>query len=148
MLRRTVAAPDGTEWTLGRRWFPRRRRLGRVDIGDIGGVPDFGGGLDDLGVIGVIIGAILLTIATVILVLVLVNVLAIALELMILIVALLAGVVGRVVFRRPWTVFARSPHVTHERQVVGWRASRRLLRELAARLSSGLELEAPAGDRR
>jgi hypothetical protein len=56
-------APDGRTWKVGRRWFPRRRRLGRADVSDA--MPDFvsfDGGLDDLGVVGTIIAAILLVI--------------------------------------------------------------------------------------
>jgi hypothetical protein len=147
MLRRKVTSPDGRTWTLGRRWLPARRRLARVDIGDIG-LPDVSGGLDDLGIVGTIIAAILLVIAVVVIALVLFNVLAIAIEFLIVLVALVAGVVGRLVFRRPWTVFARSGATVHYRPVVGWRASRRALDEMAARLSSGSELEPAPGDRR
>jgi hypothetical protein len=147
MLRRKVTSPDGRTWTLGRRWAPARRRFARVDIGDIG-IPDVSGGLDDLGIIGTVIAAILLAIAVVVIALVLFNVVAIAIEFLIVFVALVAGVVGRVVFRRPWTVFARSGAVVHYRPAVGWRASRRALDELAARLRSGLELDTAPRDRR
>jgi hypothetical protein len=146
MFRHTVTAPDGTKWTLGRRWLPRWKKLGRVDPGDTG-LPDLDGGVDDLGIFGAIILAIFLFIAAVFLALVLFNVVAIALELMIFIVALLAGLFGRVVLRRPWTVVARSKHLTHERQAVGWRGSRALIRDMASRLGSGAELEPAAGDR-
>src|SRR5689334_9207133 len=101
MFRRKVTAPDGTKWTLGRRWMPRRRRLGRVDVPDGGGadwMPDIG---DDLGILGAIVLAIFLVIAAVFVVLVLFNVIAIAVELLILIVLFVAGIVSRVVFRRP-----------------------------------------------
>src|SRR4051794_23835008 len=127
MLRRKVTGPDGRVWKLGRRWMPRRRRIGRVDVPDLG-VPDFG--LDDLGAV---IGAIVLAIAVVLLALVLFNVVAIAIELMIVIVLFLAGVVGRVVFRRPWTVFAQTKNVSYHRNVVGWRASRRAIDDMAGR---------------
>src|SRR3954470_17553896 len=138
MLRRKVTSPDGRTWTLGRRWMPARRKLGRVDIGDIG-IPDVSGGLDDLGIVGTIIAAILLAHAGVVIALVLFNVLAIAIEFLIVLVALVAGVVGRVVFRRPWTVFARWGAAGHYRPVAGWPAGRRALDEMAARLSSGSE---------
>jgi|tagenome__1003787_1003787.scaffolds.fasta_scaffold19884229_2 hypothetical protein len=144
MFRRSVTSPDGTKWKLGRRWFPRWKKLGRADVGDFGpDIPDFGG--DDLGIIGTILLAIFLVIAAIFLVLVLFNVVAIAIELMIFIVVALAGFLGRVVFRKPWTVFASSKGMTHERQVVGWRDSRVLIDDMATRLASGLEL--PAGDR-
>src|SRR3954468_9385609 len=82
MVRRKVTSPDGRTWTLGRRWMPARRRLGRMDVPDLG-LPDVGGGLDDLGVVGTIIGAIVLAIAVVVIALVLFNVIAIALEFLI-----------------------------------------------------------------
>jgi hypothetical protein len=147
MLRRKVTSPDGRVWKLGRHWMPRRRRLGRVDVPDLG-VPDFGGGLDDLGVLGAVIGAILLAIAAVILALLLFNVIAITIELLIVLVLFLGGVVGRVVFRRPWTVFAEARNASYTRRVVGWGASRRELDAMAARLQSGLELEPAPGDGR
>jgi hypothetical protein len=90
MLRRTVTAPDGTKWKLGRRWLPRWKQLARADPGDFSpDMPDF----------------------------------------------------GRVVLRKPWTVYAKSRRLTHERQVVGWRDSRLLIADMATRLSSGVELE-------
>ena len=76
------------------------------------------------------------------------NVVAIAIELTIFLVALLVGLFSRVVLRRPWTVFAKSGTLTHERHVVGWRGSRRADRRLASRLASGLELQPAPRDRR
>jgi hypothetical protein len=135
MFRRTVTSPDGTKWKLGRRWLPRWKKLGRADVGDFGpDVPDFGG--DDLGIVGTIVLAIFLVIAAIFLVLVLFNVVAIAIELMIFIVVALAGLFGRVVLRRPWTVFAKSTRRVHERQAVGWRGSRAALDELASELQA------------
>ncbi len=34
-----VSAPDGRTWKVGRRWMPRRPRLGRADVSDA--MPDF-----------------------------------------------------------------------------------------------------------
>jgi hypothetical protein len=79
---------------------------------------------------------------------VLFNVFALALELLIVIVVALAGIVGRVVFRRPWIVFARSGDARIELPVVGYFNSRRELAELASRLSLGTELQAAPSDRR
>jgi len=126
--------------------MPRRRRLGRVDVGDGGGLdwmPDFS---DDLGIFGAIILAIFVVIAAIFVALVLFNVIAIAIELLLVIVLFVFGVVSRVVFRRPWTVFAASKDQTITRSIVGWRASKREIEDLSARLQSGLE-PAP-GDRR
>src|SRR4051794_27665018 len=145
MFRRKVSSPDGRQWRLGRRWLPRRRRIGRPDVGDIGApdwIPDFA---DDLGIIGTIILAVFAAIVAIVLVLVLLNVLAIALELTLVVVLLVWGVVARVVFRRPWTVFAASGSTVYTRSIVGWRASGREIENMAARLRSGLQLEPPAG---
>jgi hypothetical protein len=147
MFRRTVTAPDGTKWKLGRRWFPRWKRLARADPGSGPDLPD-GGFDDDTGIFATIFFAIFAVIAAIFLILVLFNVVAIAIELMIFVVALFVGLFSRVVLRRPWTVYASSKHLTHERHAVGWRGSRRLIDDMAARLSSGLELEPAAGDRR
>jgi hypothetical protein len=148
MFRRTATSPDGRKWTLGRHWMPRRRRLGRADPGDA--MPDFLSfdSADDLGVLGAILLAAVALVVAIVLALLLFNVVAIAIELLILIVLLVAGVVGRVVFRRPWTVFAKSGSTLHTRPVVGWRASGRAIDELAERIASGAELEPAPGDRR
>lgn len=58
------------------------------------------------------------------------------------IVVALVTLIGRVVFRRPWIVFARSGSELREHRVVGYRASRRRRSALAA------ELEAAPRDRR
>ena len=59
-------------------------------------------------------------------------------------VLVVAGVLGRVLFRRPWTVRAAGPG-TAERtaQVVGWGAARRARDEMADQLRLGLTTEIP-----
>jgi hypothetical protein len=139
-----ISAPDGRTWKIGRRWFPRRRRLGRADVSDAWpDFLDFDGGLDDLGVVGTIIAAVVLVILAVFLALVLFNVIAIALELLLVILLLFAGVFSRVVLRRPWIVQARSGDMVLEWPVVGWFPSRRKISAVAAQLRSGAELDAP-----
>jgi hypothetical protein len=145
MFRRKVTSPDGRKWTLGRHWMPRRRKLGRAKLRDLDApdfLPDFG---DDLGIIGAIILVFLAIIVAIILILVLFNVFAIAIELMLVLLLLLWGVVARVVFRRPWTVFAKSDSALYTRQVVGWRASGRAITEIEQDLRSGVQLQIPAG---
>jgi hypothetical protein len=148
MFRRKVTAPDGRRWTLGRHWLPRRKRFKKADLTDTG--PDFPGidGLDDLGIFGFIIAAILAVIVAIFLALLLFNVIALAIELLIVIVVGLAGLVGRVVFRRPWVVFARSGDARLEYRVVGYFNSRRTLQDVASRLAIGTQLEPAAGDGR
>jgi len=147
MFRRKVTAPDGRTWTLGRRWMPRYRRIGRADPGDVApDVPDLGG--DDTGILAAIVLAIFAVIAAVFIALVLFNVVAIAIELLLIVVLFVAGVVGRVVFRRPWVVFAAAKNASfHEVGIVGWRASRREIDRLAGLIASGAELEPASRDR-
>ena len=52
-----------------------------------------------------------------------------ALELVLVALIVVVGVAGRVLFRRPWTIFARSDTTDgdpreHTWEVVGWRAAR------------------------
>jgi hypothetical protein len=138
MFRRKVTGPDGRTWKVGRRWFPRYRKGKRVDMGDLS-FPDLGGGGDDLGIIGVILLAIGAVIAAIVLILVAFNVVVIAIELLIVTVLFMAGLFGRIVLRKPWTVFAKSGDALIERQVVGWRGSKREIADLGGALASGLE---------
>jgi hypothetical protein len=68
-------------------------------------------------------------------------VIAIAVELTLLALVLVAAVAGRVLLRRPWTVFARSegagPAQEHTWQVVGWRRSDRLIEDVIRSLEKG-----------
>ena len=75
------------------------------------------------------------------------NVFALALELLIVIIVALAGVIGRVVFRRPWIVFARHEKERLEWPVVGYFNSRRRIEEIAGQLSMGTQLEPAPRDR-
>ena len=66
--------------------------------------------------------------------------LAIAVEILIGALVLLGALAGRVVLRRPWTVFAECGDVTQEWRVVGWRASGRRIGEVADALERGMPL--------
>ncbi len=147
MFRRKVTAPDGRRWTLGRHWLPRRKKLKKADLTDFG--PDLPGfdGLDDLGIVGTIIAAIFIVILAVFLALLLFNVIAIAIELLIVIFVALAGIIGRVVFRRPWIVFARTKDVVHEWPVVGYLNGRRRIQEISSQLALGTQLDPAPRDR-
>lgn len=120
--------------------MPRRKRFKKADLD----LPDFLGnfGGDDLGIFAAIFLAIAAFFLAIFLALLLFNVVALAIELSIVIVAGLVGLISRVVFRRPWTVFARSGDQQFEYPVVGYLNSRRRIDELAGRLSSGAELPA------
>jgi hypothetical protein len=146
---RKVTAPDGTEWKLGRRWIGKRARLGRAKMRDAGDLASgFDMGADDLGIIGAIVFAVVAIVVLVFAVLLLFNVVAIAIELAIILIVLIGGIVGRVAFRRPWTIFGKTEGREWEQRVVGWRASGRALDEAAQRIASGAELETSPRDRR
>ena len=92
-----------------------RRRSDLADIADPGCAVDLGESI-----------AVFLIVVAFVVFMVLVGFpLLIALgELLILLVLALSGVVGRVLFRRPWTVDAMGPDGSHHRwSVVGWRRS-------------------------
>ena len=61
------------------------------------------------------------------------------------IIVALVGLISRVVFRRPWTVFAKSGDQQLTYPVVGYLNSKRRIDELATQLSSGAQL--PPGHR-
>jgi hypothetical protein len=139
MFRRKVQDPHGRRWTLGRHWLPRRKRFDKKDI-DLPDVPGLDG--DDLGIFAAIFLAIAAFFLAIFLALLLFNVVALAIELTIVIVVGLATLIGRVVFRRPWIVFAAAGDQRLEYPVVGYFNSRRRIGELAAALSSGAQLPA------
>ncbi len=142
-----VTAPDGTRWKVGRQWWPERK-LSDPDVADLpvvdgggngGGGGGFGlDGIDEglalLAIIGIVILAIFLITTVVI------PIIAFTIELLIVIVVFFAGIAGRVLFRKPWTVRARATHQTHRRQIVGFRASGRLRDEMAGALREGRAL--------
>ncbi len=101
------------------------------DIGDLGGIDE---GLALLAIIGVVILAILLLTTVVI------PVIAFTLELVLFLLVFLFGIAGRVLFRRPWTVRARSAHQEQRWQQVGFRRSGRLRDEVADALAGGRAL--------
>jgi hypothetical protein len=62
-------------------------------------------------------------------------------ELLVLVLLAVAGIVGRVLFRRPWTIDAVGPDGTYQRWgVVGWRASGAAQRFVAQTLVATGEL--------
>jgi hypothetical protein len=141
-----VTAPDGTRWKVGRQWWPDRDvdtldaagELGADAGGDGGWFPDLGDA-DAFVVVIVAIGVVLLTILFI--TTVVIPVIAFTLELMLLLVLFFAGIAGRLLFRKPWTVRARADGLTRHRwQVVGFRNSGELRDEVAAALSSGRAL--------
>jgi hypothetical protein len=130
-----VTAADGTEWTVGRVWFGQRRMKSRAwrqglgsglvdgDSGDmiISGLFDGGLDLED-GLVVLAVGVALIFI--------IVPLLLFGLELIILGILLAAGLVGRSLFGKPWTVTAapsgdQTPAAAW--RVKGWHRSAQLI---------------------
>jgi hypothetical protein len=143
MFRRKVQDPHGRKWTLGRHWMPRRKRFKKADLDMPDFLTDIGG--DDLGIFAAIFLAIAAFFLTIFLALLLFNVVALAIELSIVIIVALVGLISRVIFRRPWIVFAKSGDQQLEYPVVGYLNSGQRIDELAEALSSGAQL--PPGHR-
>lgn len=143
-----MLAPDGRSWKVSRQWLPStrvrvRRERDLPDLPDASWLPD----VADAGAGGVL-AAFAIVIVGIFLLLVVWPVVALALELVILLVLFLAGIVGRLVLRRPWRIVARSkspgPKVLAW-NVVGWRASGRVIGEVEQALRSGADQPRPAG---
>lgn len=113
----------------------RQREWGVTDRGSVGDLF----ALDDITPAGVL-AAFAITVLGVFLLLVVWPVVALAIELVILLVLFLAALVARILFRRPWRIVARTkgpPQSYLAWDVVGWRASRRVLGEIAEALRAG-----------
>lgn len=128
-----VETAEGT-WHVRRRWAPRhlgadtivgrfrnrtrkvrKRTTDTADIPDPGCAPDFGEAIA-VFIIAIVVVVFLIFIGIPFLV-------ALG-ELLLILVLALAGLAGRVLFRRPWTVDAVSPDGDHTMwAIVGWRAS-------------------------
>ncbi len=160
-----VTDPDGTRWTVRVAWEPRWRALARrfggwrrkrsnrdggsgdlvdraVQVGDAAssGSRGGGGGGFDLGdavfVLVVVFFAVIA--AAALFWWVLLPLLLIVIDLVVALVLLVLALMGRVLFRRPWTVAATTSNgarITAE--VVGWRAALRWRDEMAGLLERG-----------
>jgi len=150
----TVTSPDGHRWRVGRRWMdrslpdPRQRyRANREKVfgDDSGGgpldvfiLPDFGAlDFDDNPVAAVAI-AVAVAIGALLLFLILPPLIGGAFELIVLLVLLWSGIVGRVLFGRPWVVAAidlHDPERSAAFAVKGWRRSGETVEQLAREIS-------------
>ena len=155
--RRTVIAPDGRTWRVGRRWFGKRIRLrgeDRPDRPDLSDGPDLSEGFDgsslgdffsfdDITPAGILAG-LAIAVAAAFAVLVVWPVVVLAIELVLLLVVAAATLAGRILFRRPWTVEARTQSPTRrvrEWEVVGWRRSSALIDEICTGLADGRDVD-------
>jgi hypothetical protein len=138
---RRIVAPDGVEWQVRRRWSTRRfgwtwkRRSVAADaisgLGNGIGSVDFQDG-------GLVVVAVLAA------VLIAIPLLFFGIELIILGALLAAGAIGRVLFRQPWVIEARSndplaPERRLEWHVIGWRKSQGLIDSVISDLAAGRE---------
>ncbi len=148
IARHRVVAPGARIWTVGIRWLPRRRaaRASRPPSGS--GEPI----VTDSELWSLVDGAPRRVTAydTVVVIAILTAIVAFAffvVEAIVVFLVALALIVGRVVFRRPWTVEAVGEEKTYEWAVVGWKKSRDMIDEIAFRLENGDaldDLSAPA----
>jgi hypothetical protein len=149
---RTVTAPNGERWRVGRRWLnrpvpklfrPRRARRQATGGADrtegILGALDPTMGLDvgdSLALLGIAVGVFVVFLLVVF---VLLPLIGIALELALAIGFVSSGLFGRLVLRRPWTIEAVSLDAPERRSafaVTGWRRSGRALAALAAAIET------------
>jgi hypothetical protein len=149
-----VQGTDGV-WHVRRRWAPRHlgrqtlwhrftdrfRRVRERTVDGVDAAPD--GCIDGIGE-GIV--AFLAIIAAVVFLIFVGIPLLVALgELLFLVLLIVAGIVGRVLFRRPWWVDAAAPGGAHfEWSVVGWRRSGRAVQLVADRLAAGDNLPTQA----
>lgn len=136
---KTVVDPEGRTWKVRRRWVHRsvswrgpkgERAFDLMDGADIAGEAA------DLPIVGVIMFAISALLIGVLAVVFIIPALIFALELLLVLAVIGLGVLGRVLFRRPWTVEARVEGTRRGREwkVVGWGASTDLMESVAERL--------------
>jgi hypothetical protein len=131
--------PAGAEWVVRRRWVHRdlrwRGKRGTLDLLDGADLAAAGSDLPVVGGVLVAIAAILFVAGLVLFVLPLLLLVA---ELLLVAVVLGAGVAGRVLLGRPWTVEARrlGEDCAYEWKVTGWGSSRALVRSVADQLEA------------
>jgi hypothetical protein len=136
---RTVVAPDGVRWTVRRRWLhaPIRPRWRGSGDAFADASLDLGFDLGD-SVLGVIAAIIAIIFLAAVVAFVLLPLAILLVEILIFVVLAVAGLAGRIAFRRPWRLEARSEGGARRAwSVAGWRDSRDALAEIAAALEQG-----------
>ena len=146
-MARTVVAPDRVRWRIRRRWLPRWFRRTRPDWMDVSPGDVMHAGVDLADSASLFLATLVVAAVAMLLFLVVWPVIVIAAEILVVLALFVGGLAGRVLLRKPWTVTAASEFSEipreHAWQVVGWRGSRRLIRDAADALETGAEL--PAG---
>lgn len=134
MVRRRWAPRLGQQTVVER--LRRRFRSMRKHAGSLGEGADVASGCADVEaiVIGLVVIAVILLAVFFVIPLLLTLV-----DLVIVLLLALLGFVAKIVFRRPWTLEARSDDGTVYRwKVVGWRASGQRRDEIAQMLAAGI----------
>jgi hypothetical protein len=142
---RTVTSADGTVWQVGFRWLPRsprwpgvgfrqwRKRKEKSRDSNLGdwfdlGMPD---SLTALIVIVLCVAAVVLAWLFVF------PALFFVFDILLLLVIAGLGILARVVLRRPWIIEAKSSEGRYDWGVVGWRAAKRGVDQVALWLRNG-----------
>lgn len=150
---REVQGPDGLRWVVRRRWAPRlrdqtiweriRSRYKKMirRTGDAAGdVPDpgcIGDLFDDL--VPALIVLVAVVVVGAVLFFFLIPMLLILMDLILLLLLTVLGILGKIVFRRPWTIEASCDNGDRRMwKVVGWRASGAHLQDVAQHLEAGI----------
>lgn len=136
---RSVSTPAGEEWRVGRRWITRGRpRWRRVPAGKATGealsLPDIGDPQDLAASLAIVLGAIVVAA-------IIIPLLLFGIELIVLGFVIAGSIAGRGLLGRPWIVEAHPVGAsvpTYAWRVSGWRQSARLVDDVAAALSAGL----------
>lgn len=132
-MRRLWAPRLGGERLWSR--FRRRTRWARRRTGDLAEVADPGCALDVLGDLFVAVGIVLVVLFVVFVGLPLLLAL---LDVLVIVLLTAVGIVARVLFRRPWLVEATGgDQMRRTWRVVGWRASREAVDDIADTLAHG-----------
>jgi hypothetical protein len=144
---REVQSPDGRVWRVRRRWAPKTPRLRTQSqtssrrkgdtLFDVLSVPDVPF-LDDMT--GAVVGVVFFVIVVIVLLTIVFPLIALTLELLLFVVVFTAGLIGRLIFGRPWRIEARTigtPHLSREAHAKGLRGSREAIDELATEIAAG-----------
>ena len=141
-MARTVRAPDGRTWRVGRQWVRHGVRWRRP----IRRWPKEIAGQDSVEWLELFFGETIIIavaiLAALLVIIVVFPALALAVDLLLVLVFTGGGVATRLLFRRPWTVVAEEVATSRPDpqlrtwQVVGWRASGRLVDEVSRDLEA------------
>lgn len=147
-MARTVVTPDGDTWKVGRRWLPFRPRHDRFDVVESVDAGSVAEGDDPLSFLLLFILSVVLWVVLTLVFAVVVAVIALVVEAVVAALVLVVAAAGRVVLRRPWTVVARCVKGLPRRHtwaIVGWRASGKMVDDVARSLAEGTALPPAIG---